>query len=118
LKNLDLFFEGKISASEVCKKFKVFVEKKIGYCIKSLIFDRGGEFTYNKFKEFCEANGIHRPLTILRSPQQNGVVERNNRIILNMTRSMLKTKRMPKEFLVEVVDCAVYFLNRCPTKSL
>jgi transposase InsO family protein len=88
------------------------------YCIKSLRFDRGGEFTSNEFKEFCEANEIHRPLMVPRSPQQNCVVERKKRTILNMARSMLKTKRMPREFWAEAVDCAVYLSNCCPTKSL
>nr|GFC00774.1 reverse transcriptase [Tanacetum cinerariifolium] len=31
---------------------------------------------------------------------------------------MLKTKKMPKEFWAEAVDCAVYLLNRCPSKYL
>jgi len=35
-----------------------------------------------------------------------------------MARSMLKTKKMPKEFWVEVIDCVIYLSNRCPTKSL
>nr|GEY82273.1 retrovirus-related Pol polyprotein from transposon TNT 1-94 [Tanacetum cinerariifolium] len=44
--------------------------------------------------------------------------ERKNRTILNMVQSMLKTKKMPKEFWAEAVDCAVYLLNQCPSKSL
>jgi transposase InsO family protein len=99
-------------------KNSVFVEKQSGYCIKSLRSDRVGEFTSNEFKEFCEANGIRRLLMVPTSPQQNGVVERKNMTILNMTRSMLKTKRMPKEFWAEAIDCAVYLSNCCPTKSL
>jgi len=75
---------------EVFKKFKVFVEKQSGYCIKSLRSAKGGEFTSNEFKEFCEANEIRCPLTVLRSPQQNGVVERKNRTILNMVRGIFK----------------------------
>nr|GEU39751.1 retrovirus-related Pol polyprotein from transposon TNT 1-94 [Tanacetum cinerariifolium] len=63
-------------------------------------------------------NGIRRFLTAPYFPQQNGVVERKNRTILNMVRSMLKTKKMPKEFWAEAVDCAVYLLNRCPSMSL
>jgi hypothetical protein len=35
-----------------------------------------------------------------------------------MARSMLKTKKMPKEFWVETIDCAIYLSNKCPTKSL
>jgi hypothetical protein len=48
------------------------------------------------FKKICVENGIHRPLIVPRSPQQNGVVERKNMTILNMSQSMLKTKIMPK----------------------
>ena len=35
-----------------------------------------------------------------------------------MTRRMLKTKKMAKEFWVEVVNCAIYLSNRCHTKDL
>ncbi|KAG6503382.1 hypothetical protein ZIOFF_035694 [Zingiber officinale] len=80
--------------------------------------DRGGEFTSGVFNRFCEENGIRCFLTVPRSPQQNGVAERKNRSILNMARSIMKNKKMPKEFWAEAVACAVYLLNRCPTKSV
>ncbi|XP_020572604.1 uncharacterized protein LOC110019319 [Phalaenopsis equestris] len=35
-----------------------------------------------------------------------------------MTRSMLKSKRLPKEFWAEAVGCAVYLANRSPTRSV
>ena len=35
-----------------------------------------------------------------------------------MARSMLKTKKMPKEFWAEAVDYAIYLSNRCPIKNL
>lgn len=72
--------------------------------MKAMRTDRGGEFTSKEFKEYCEENGIHRPLTVPRSPQQNGVVERRNRSILKMVRSMLKSKRMPKEFWAKLLN--------------
>ncbi|KAH9669728.1 hypothetical protein KPL70_021911 [Citrus sinensis] len=64
------------------------------------------------------ANGIRRPLTVPRSPQQNGIAEKKNITIFNMTRSMLKSKRLPKEFWAETIACAVYISNRSPTKSV
>ena len=94
------------------------MKKESGHKIKAMRFDRGGEFTSNEFQELCEANGIRYPLTVPRSPQQNGVAERKNKTILNMAWSMLKSKKLPKELWVETVACAVYLSNRSPTRSV
>ena len=80
--------------------------------------DRGREFTSKCFLEFCKANGIRRPLTVLRSPQQNGVVKRKNKTILDMARSMLKSKKLPKEFWAEAIACVVYLSNRSLARSV
>ena len=40
-----------------------------------------------------------------------------NRTILDMT-SLLKAKKLPKQYRAEAVSCAVYLLNHCPTRSL
>ncbi|KAK3014267.1 hypothetical protein RJ639_010269 [Escallonia herrerae] len=99
------------------KRFKALVRKQSGYQIKAMRFDRGGEFTSKQFKAFCEENGIHRPLIILYSPQRNGVVEGKNRSRVNKTRSMLKSKNLPKEFWAEALDCAVYQRKNLDDKS-
>nr|GEW61629.1 retrovirus-related Pol polyprotein from transposon TNT 1-94 [Tanacetum cinerariifolium] len=91
------FLKEKSQAFEAFKTFKAMVEKEKGLKIKSLS---------KEFNKFCEDNGIRIFLTAPYSPQQNRVVERKNRTILNMVRSMLKTKKMPKEFWAEAVDCA------------
>jgi hypothetical protein len=52
------------------------------------------------------------------TPQLNGVAERKNRTILDMARSLLKANKLPKQYWAEAVSCAMYLLNRCPTRSL
>jgi transposase InsO family protein len=108
------FLEKKSEAFKSFKKFKVMVEKTTGKNIRSLRSDRGGEYLSNEFKLYCENQGIRRFLTAPYTPQQNGVTERKNRTILDMVRSMIKTKEMPKEFWAEVVRCAMYVQNRYP----
>ena len=81
---------GKFEAFDVFKHFKLMVEKSSGYELKTLRTDRGGEFTSKEFSLFCEENGVKRHLTTPYSPQQNGVVERRNRTVMDMTRSLLK----------------------------
>ncbi|KAH9802698.1 hypothetical protein KPL71_001497 [Citrus sinensis] len=47
-----------------------------------------------------------------RTPQQNGVVERKNRSIQEMARTMLNENSLPKYFWAEAVNTACYVLNR------
>jgi hypothetical protein len=72
----------------------------------------------NAFNEFCSAEGIKRQLTAAYTPQQNGVSERKNRTLLNLVRSMLSARQVPKQFWPEAVKWATYVLNRSPTLSV
>ena len=56
---------------------------------KTLRLDNGGEFTSNEFKKFCKEVGIKRELTSPYNPQQNGVVERKNRYIMEAVKAMI-----------------------------
>ena len=112
------FLKKKSEAFEHFKKFKALVEKQSGCQIKTLRTDRGGEFVSEEFNHFCEENGIHRELTAPYTPQQNGVAERRNRTIVEMGRSMLNARCIPKIFWAEAVDTAVYILNISPTKEV
>ncbi|PNX68425.1 cysteine-rich receptor-like protein kinase 25-like protein, partial [Trifolium pratense] len=94
------------------------VEKETSEAICCLRTDRGGEFNSNEFKEFCEENGIKRQLTAAYTPQQNGIAERKNRTIMDMVRSMLASKSIPKEFWPEAVNWAIYVLNRSPAAAI
>ena len=100
------------------QKFKVLVEKQSGKSIKVLRTDGGSEYTSKVFENFCEDNGIMHKVTAPYTPQHNGLAERRNRSLLDMSRSMLKMKKMPNTFWGEVVSTAAYILSRCPTKKL
>ncbi|KAM1072945.1 hypothetical protein ACFX2B_017883 [Malus domestica] len=110
-----------VEKSEAFRFFKVFkslVENETDASIKSLRTDRGGEFTSHEFVEFCVENGIQRQLTAAYTPQQNGVAERKNRTIMNMVRSLLTKKKMPKTFWPEAANWTVHVLNRSPTLAV
>ncbi|KAG6515151.1 hypothetical protein ZIOFF_025536 [Zingiber officinale] len=108
----------KKDAFQAFKKFKSVTENTTEYKIKTLRTDRGGEFLSTEFTRFCENEGIERHLTAPYTPQQNGVVERRNRTVMAMTRSLLKGTHMPARFWGEAVRHAVYLLNHLPTKAL
>ncbi|GAU29997.1 hypothetical protein TSUD_160820 [Trifolium subterraneum] len=108
----------KASAFDEFKKFKVLVEKESNSQIMCLRTDRGGEFTSNVFNEFCSIHSIKTQLRTAYTPQQNGVSERKNRTLLNMVRSMLAGRNVPKTFWPEALKWATYVLNRSPTLSV
>lgn len=100
------------------KMFKYLVEKQSGYEIKTLRTNRSGEFMSNEFNTSCEENGIYRELTTPYTPEQNGVAERKNRTVIEMGRSMMKARGIPKHFWAEAVATAVYLLNISPPKGV
>ncbi|KAA0059661.1 Retrovirus-related Pol polyprotein from transposon TNT 1-94 [Cucumis melo var. makuwa] len=71
-----------------------------------------------EFDKFCEDSGIKHQLTAPYIPQQNGVSERRNRYIMEMTRCMLHEKSLPKKFWAEAANTTVFLQNRLPTKAV
>lgn len=107
--------------SEAFNHFKIFkkkVETEAGKNIKCLRTDRGGEYTSTDFSDYCKENGIRRQLTTAYTPQQNGIAERKNRTVMNMVRSLLSTRKVPRIFWPEAVKWTFYVLNRCPTHAV
>lgn len=75
------------------------MEKESGAGIKTLRTDRGGEFTSHEFDKFCVDSGIKRQLTTIYTPQLNGVAERKSRSIMDMVKSILSHKKVPKNYM-------------------
>jgi hypothetical protein len=71
-----------------------------------------------EFADYCVAKGVHRQYMAPYSPQQNHVIEHQNGMVVATARGMLKAKGLPRWFWGELVNAAVYVLNRCPTKSV
>ncbi|KAI3821704.1 hypothetical protein L1987_09276 [Smallanthus sonchifolius] len=67
---------------------------------------RGGEYCSQLFQNCLNDCGIHHQLTTSYTPQQNGVAERKNRTIMEMSRSMLKAKGISNSYWGEAIACA------------
>ena len=85
--------------------------------MKCLRSDNGGEYCSKEFDDYCSYHGIRREKTILGTPQENGVLERINRTIMERV-SMRLHVGFPLHFWVDVVDIVVYLINRGPSSSL
>ena len=57
--------------------------------MKKIRSDNGSEFKNLQVEEFLEEEGIKHEFSAPYTPQQNGVVERKNRTLIDMARTML-----------------------------
>ncbi|GJW35488.1 retrovirus-related pol polyprotein from transposon TNT 1-94 [Tanacetum coccineum] len=71
-----------------------------------------------QFGEFCNANGITHNFSAPRTPQSNGVVERKNRTLQEMSRTMLNEQWLPQNFCCNAVDTLTYILNRILIRAI
>lgn len=85
----------KNEAFEKFKSFQRIVEQQTGHKIKTFRTDRGREFTSQEFQDYCNNAGINKHQIAPYSQQQNGVVERRNRTLLERTRSIMKGMDVP-----------------------
>lgn len=107
-----IFLALKSDVLENLIKFCKSVQNEKGYSITSIRSDHGGEFDNDALELFCNEHGFNHNFSAPRTPQQNGVVERKNRTIQEMARSMLKEISLPKYFWAEAVNTSCYILNR------
>jgi len=107
-----LFLAAKNEIFYAFKELAKVSKNEKGSKIVSLRSDHGGEFQNEKFKHFCEKHGIKHNFSTLGTPQQNGVVERKNKSLEELARTMLNETSLPKYFCVHAVNTTSYVLNR------
>lgn len=107
-----LFLAFKDETLKVFKNFCKKVQNELGSSIVSIRSDHGGEFDNIELEKFCNKNGFDHNFSAPRTPQQNGVVERKNRTLQEMARTMLNENDLPKYLWAEAVNTACYVSNR------
>ena len=112
------FMKNKDEVFNKFKEFKALIENHTKKKIKTFRSDNGGEFTSNEFKALCKDSRIKRELSTPYNPQQNGIVERKNRTIMEAARAMLQDQDLPMHIWAEATRTSVYVQNRTPHRAL
>jgi transposase InsO family protein len=87
-------------------------QNEFGLRIKKIRSDNGTEFKNSQIEGFLEEEGIKHEFSSPYTPQQNGVVDRKNRTLLDMARTMLDEYKTPDRFWTEAINTACYSINR------
>ena len=80
--------------------------------IVSIRSNHDSEFDNHLFEDFCNENEIKHNFLAPRTPQQNRVVERKNKILEEMDDTMLCKNNLPRYFWTKAINTACYILNR------
>ncbi|GJU86060.1 retrovirus-related pol polyprotein from transposon TNT 1-94 [Tanacetum coccineum] len=113
------FLKDKTEAFDQFEIFSKKIQNQLGCTIVSIRTDHGREFDNEvQFGEFCNANGITHNFSAPRTPQSNGVVERKNRTLQEMSRTMLNEQSLPQKFWCNAVDTSTYILNRILIRAI
>jgi transposase InsO family protein len=87
------FLQEKSQTQETLKGFLRRDQNEFGLRIKKIRSDNGTKFKNSQIEGFLEDEGIKHEFSSPYTPQQNGVVERKNRTILDMARPCLMSTR-------------------------
>lgn len=110
------FLKHKSEVFQIFQQFKTNVELQCNHKIKALQTDWGGE--YRSLVHFFKKFGIDHRVSCLHTSQQNGVVERKHRHIVDTGLSLLANAHMPLAYWDDAFSTSVYLINRLPSTVL
>jgi len=94
------------------------VETQFSTKVAMIRTDNGTEFIQSACLNLFGARGMLHQKSIVKTPQQNGVVERKHRHLLDTARALRFQAGFPKHFWGECVLAATHIINMLPMDNL
>ncbi|XP_024200303.1 uncharacterized protein LOC112203592 [Rosa chinensis] len=92
---------------------RIKIEKQsTNMCLVRVRSDNGTEFKNTAFANYFHELGVSHEFSAPITPQQNGIVERKNRVLLDMARVMLHSADLSSNFWAKAISTACYTINR------
>ncbi|GKC20232.1 retrovirus-related pol polyprotein from transposon TNT 1-94 [Tanacetum coccineum] len=86
---------------EVLKDFLTMIQRNLQAQVITVRTDRGTKFLNKTLHAYFKEEGIEHQTSTPRTPEQNGVVERRNRTLVEAARTMLSASKLPLSFWAE-----------------
>nr|GEZ48429.1 putative ribonuclease H-like domain-containing protein [Tanacetum cinerariifolium] len=106
------FLRSKDETSNFIIKFLKMIQVRLKVPVRRIRTDNGTEFVNQTLRDYYEAVGISHETSVARSPQQNRVVERRNRTLIEATQTMLINAQALLFLWAEAVATACFTQNR------
>ncbi|XP_019240730.1 PREDICTED: uncharacterized protein LOC109220718 [Nicotiana attenuata] len=109
----------KSNAFGLLKNFLVMVERQFGVKVQKLRTDNAFELGRGSQESaFLASQGVLHQTSCVSTPQQNGIVERKHKHLLEITKALLFQSYIPIAYWGECVLTSTYLINRLPSKVL
>ncbi|KAL2925577.1 Retrovirus-related Pol polyprotein from transposon RE2 [Bienertia sinuspersici] len=108
----------KSDAIPILQHFIAYVETQFQTLVLSVRTDNALELCEGDLKQFYLKKGIIHQTSCVNTPQQNGVVERKHKHLLETARALFFQSRVPTVYWGECVLCATHLINRIPLSPI
>nr|GFA11174.1 retrotransposon protein, putative, unclassified [Tanacetum cinerariifolium] len=106
------FLRSKDETPEVLIEFPRLVQRGLHAQVRIVRTDKGTKFLNKNLHAYFTSEGIHHKTLVARTPKQNGVVERQNRTLVEAARTMLSAAKVPLFFWAEAIATTCFTQNR------
>ncbi|GJT31669.1 retrovirus-related pol polyprotein from transposon TNT 1-94 [Tanacetum coccineum] len=97
---------------EVLIDFLKLVQRELRAQVRTIQTDKGTIFLNKTLHAYFTQEGIEHQTSTARTPEQNSVVERRNRILVEAARTMLSAAKVPLLLWIEAITTACFTQNR------
>ncbi|GJW05082.1 retrovirus-related pol polyprotein from transposon TNT 1-94 [Tanacetum coccineum] len=111
-KDYEKFLASKDEALDFIIKFPKIIQVRLNATVRNIRTDNGTEFVNQTLRSYYESVGISHETSIARSPQQDSVIKRRNRTLVEAARTMLIYANAPLFLWAKAVATACYTQNR------
>nr|GEX03275.1 hypothetical protein [Tanacetum cinerariifolium] len=106
------FLRSKDETPKVLIYFLRLVQRGLHAQVRIVRTDKGTKFLNQTLHAYFVAEGILHQTSVARTPEQNGIVERWNRTLVEATRTMLSAAKVPLFFWGEAIATTCFTQNR------
>ncbi|GKE86222.1 retrovirus-related pol polyprotein from transposon TNT 1-94 [Tanacetum coccineum] len=106
------FLASKDEAPDFIIKFLKMIQIRLNATVRNIRIDNRTEFVNQTLRDYYEQFGISQETSVARTPQQNGVVERQNRSLVEAARTMLIFAKDPLFLWAEAIATTCYTKNQ------
>ncbi|GJV22177.1 retrovirus-related pol polyprotein from transposon TNT 1-94 [Tanacetum coccineum] len=106
------FLRSKDETPDVLIDFLILVQRGLHAQVRTVRTDKGTKFLNKTLQAYFAQEGIEHQASTARTPEQNGIVKRRNCTLVEATRTMLSTAKVPLFFWAKAIATTCFTQNR------